>query len=70
MFRFSALVLLVAAIAGCSEHETGQVSQGDNKIGSGTTEAVDDQAVELPAVRNTTETTSEVSAGELNQSPR
>lgn len=56
MFRIFPLVFVMATITGCSEHETGQVSQGGNSIGPATTEAVNDRAVELPSVRNTMET--------------
>lgn len=70
MCRTFLLAFLVATTAGCSEHEAGQISEGDNKIGPATTKAVNDRAVEVPAVRNTMETTPDPSAGELNQSAR
>jgi hypothetical protein len=42
--------------AACGGGETAQVTRGGNEIGPATTQAVNDRAVDIPAVRNTAAT--------------
>jgi hypothetical protein len=42
----------------CGDGETGQITSGRNELGPETTQEVDDRAVEIPAVRNVLEPTS------------
>lgn len=42
--------------AACGDGETAQVTRGGNEIGPATTQAVNDRAVDIPAVRNTAAT--------------
>jgi hypothetical protein len=52
-------VLICTFISSCGEGETGQITSGGNELGPETTQEVDDRAVEIPAVRNVLEPTSD-----------
>lgn len=48
-----AFLLSFTMITACGDGETAQITRGGNEIGPATTEAVNERAVEIPAVRNT-----------------
>jgi hypothetical protein len=54
--RRVAVLLTFTLVAACGDGETAQVTRGGNEIGPATTQAVDDRAVDIPAVRNTAAT--------------